>query len=66
MTKRKCFSCNSTNTYVDKKGYGHWYSHEEQWFCENCNNVLYKNPRWHPITNPIRAKSRRTKGGIRN
>ena len=43
---RICINCSSDKTYRN-----HWYNHNG-WHCEKCNNKLFKNPKWHPITNP--------------
>lgn len=52
--KRLCFNCNSEITYIDKNNRKHWYSYDRKWYCEKCNNKLFKNPKWHPINNPRR------------
>jgi len=49
--RHTCIICKSSNTYVDKTGSQHWYKHNMSWYCNNCNNRLFKNPHWHPITN---------------
>jgi hypothetical protein len=54
--KRVCTNCNSTKTYIEKRGWPHWYNRDSKWFCEKCNNKLFKNPKWHPITNPKRFR----------
>jgi hypothetical protein len=47
--KRVCVNCNSDKTYTDRKGRKHWYNHDG-WYCNNCNNKLFKNPKWKPTT----------------
>jgi DNA-directed RNA polymerase subunit RPC12/RpoP len=46
---RICIYCGSQTTYTDKRNNAHWYDHDG-WYCEKCNNKLFKNPKWHPIT----------------
>ena len=58
---RECYSCASTETYVNKqrgKPHYHWYGNgvANQYFCLNCENKYYKNPKYKPLTNPRRNK----------
>src|SRR6266545_18293 len=58
---RECYSCGSTETYVNKqrgKPHYHWYGNgvANQYFCLNCENKYYKNPKYKPLTNPRRNK----------
>ena len=56
LDKRICFNCRSDNTWKTKDGYQHWYHKDGEWYCNRCNNYLFKNPRYHPITNPTRHR----------
>ena len=48
---RICINCGSDKTYINKKtGVLHWYKHNDSWYCQKCNNNLFINPKWHPIT----------------
>ena len=49
---RVCDNCRSDKTYINKRGGYHWYKHDDKWYCEKCNNKLFKNPKWKPITVP--------------
>ncbi len=44
-----CYNCSSNTTYIRKDGNTVWYNHNDNWYCEKCNNKLFKNPKWHPI-----------------
>jgi hypothetical protein len=52
VDKRICSNCGSDETYVDKREREHWYNKQNQWFCEKCNNNLFKNPKWNGINKP--------------
>jgi hypothetical protein len=64
---RECYSCGSNRTYIHhtKKGtaypgrYGNGI--EDQWLCERCENKYVKNPKWHPVTNPITRQKIKSK-----
>ena len=45
---RVCYNCGSYETFIDKKGRKHWYSHEDHWYCNKCDNNLFKNPKYRP------------------
>jgi hypothetical protein len=34
--KRICAACDSTTTYIDKRGWISWRSHDGNWLCMNC------------------------------
>ena len=46
VDKRLCSICGH-QTYKKQ-----WYSHKCNWYCKKCENKLFINPKWHPITNP--------------
>jgi hypothetical protein len=54
VDKRFCDNCNATSTYTDKKNLEHWYYHKGKKYCNKCNNKLFNNPKWHPITHSKR------------
>lgn len=54
IDKSICFNCGSTTTYIDKKNNEHWNYHDGKKYCEKCNNKLFKNPKWKPITTPLK------------
>jgi len=41
-----CYNCNSTTTYIAKDGYALWKQHDEKWYCNNCDNRLFSNPKY--------------------
>jgi hypothetical protein len=52
-----CYCCGLYETYIDYRGYDHWYNNydiEKNVLCEDCNNKHIKNPIWKPITNVFR------------
>lgn len=51
---RQCKGCRTYETFVDKCGSYHWYHFEDGFLCERCNNRIHKNPRFHPLKNPLR------------
>jgi hypothetical protein len=53
--KRICSDCGSTSTYRNQ-----WYKHNDFSYCKRCQNKIFVNPKWHPITNTrkIRFKGR--------
>lgn len=58
---RICYNCNSDATYIDKKGYSHWYKHNGDYLCEKCHARLITNPKWNPIHDKIYGPSRNKK-----
>lgn len=59
---RICFGCGSTKTYIDKGGHLHWYGIDwfvRIWFCENCNNKYFKNPKSLLTRHPRRVVFRK-------
>ncbi len=33
---KKCAACDLTKTYLEKDGYAHWRSHDNDWYCNTC------------------------------
>jgi hypothetical protein len=56
--KRVCYGCGSEKTYVDKRGYTHWYGNGDTGLslCLKCFMKYISNPKWHPIWNPITSR----------
>lgn len=49
-TKRVCYNCGSTKTYISPSGSAQWYSYKKKnWLCSKCRAKLFNNPKWHPI-----------------
>lgn len=49
--KKICSNCQSQETYKNQ-----WYYHNNKSFCKKCQNKLFVNPKWHPLTNNKRIK----------
>jgi hypothetical protein len=50
--KRFCHNCKNPDTFIEKSGKEQWYNHNGNWYCNNCNNRLFKNPKWNAINKP--------------
>jgi hypothetical protein len=48
----QCSACDSTTTYITKRGYTQWHNHDGYWMCQKC----YDKYVWHPYRNPIDNK----------
>lgn len=46
-----CLDCGLTKTYIDKKGYEHWYNINKGNLCKNCWSIRYSNKQ--KITIPL-------------
>ena len=44
---RVCFNCKSDKTHIEKDGYAHWRSNNNQWYCNNCYYRLFVNQKHH-------------------
>ncbi len=44
-----CAACDSTTTYINKKGVACWHYHNEDLFCDKC----FKYYIWNPAFNPV-------------